>query len=94
MQRLWLGPSGVHGWGGFVKEPIKKHQFIHEYVGEVSPDQLPPLTVAASTALPPHTEWTRMQPGHLAAGSGAPRPSVRRAGALSEDRHVCIAELS
>ena len=34
-QRLWLGPSGVHGWGGFVKEPIKKHQFIHEYVGEV-----------------------------------------------------------
>ena len=34
-QRWWLGPSGVHGWGGFVKEPIKKHQFIHEYVGEV-----------------------------------------------------------
>lgn len=25
----------MHGWGGFVKEPIKKHHFIHEYVGEV-----------------------------------------------------------
>jgi hypothetical protein len=49
LQRLWLGPSGVHGWGGFVKEPIKKHQFIHEYVGEVIQNIHCPFCVCRSS---------------------------------------------
>ena len=68
-QRLWLGPSGVHGWGAFVKEPVKKHQFIHEYVGEVSVLSAAPLCI--DLLLKPID-----CAGNLATGSRAPRPCV------------------
>ena len=38
-KHLWLGPSGVHGWGGFVTQPLEKNEFIHEYVGETISQQ-------------------------------------------------------
>ena len=34
MLRVAAGPSGVHGFGGFVTEATEKNEFIQEYIGE------------------------------------------------------------
>ena len=42
-KHVLIGPSEVHGWGGFSKGPIKRGQFILEYRGEVSFDFIFPF---------------------------------------------------
>ena len=34
-KHLMLGRSEIAGWGTFLKNSVKKHEYIHEYVGEI-----------------------------------------------------------
>jgi len=34
-KHLMLGRSEIAGWGTFLKQSVKKHDYIHEYVGEI-----------------------------------------------------------
>ena len=94
LQRLWLGPSGVHGWGGFVKEPIKKHHFIHEYVGEVHISNALAVFSARCGGCNSKTldaDWDWITSDDLAAGSRATWPSVRCTGAsVVLARQFCV----
>ncbi|CAG8499079.1 13324_t:CDS:10 [Racocetra fulgida] len=52
-QRTIVGKSTVAGWGLFVREPVKKNEYLGEYIGEVpeSDDvQVVELQVPSSTA--------------------------------------------
>ncbi|WJX76123.1 [histone H3]-lysine(4) N-trimethyltransferase [Trifolium repens] len=34
-QKILLGPSEVAGWGAFIKNPVKKDEYLGEYTGEL-----------------------------------------------------------